>query len=88
MSRQNKIPYFLYNWRSAIVAFPAIFLYCGFLPLLKIFGIVNYSWLWALAPIWIPFFSFWIFVGFVAFLTLVVEIGFVILPDKSIIDGK
>lgn len=88
MSRQNKIPHFLYDWRSALVAFPAMFLYCGFLPVLKLCRIVSLSWFWALAPVWMPFVGFWLIVGFVCFAVLVTELGFEILPDENIFDGK
>lgn len=88
MSKQNKIPNFLYDWRSALIAFPSMFLYCGFLPLLKVFGIVKTAWVWALAPIWMPFVGFWLIVGFVCFVVLVTELGVEILPDKNIFDGK
>lgn len=88
MSKANKIPHFLYDWRSALVAFPAMFLYCGLLPILKLCGAVKMSWLWAFAPIWMPFLAFWLTVGFVAYLVLVTEIGFEIMPDKNIFDGK
>jgi len=88
MSRQNKIPHFLYDWRSALVAFPAMFLYCGFLPVLKFCGIVSLSWFWALAPIWMPFVAFWLIVGFICFVVLVTELGFEILPDENLLDGK
>ena len=88
MSRKNKIPYFLYNWRSAIVAFPCMALYCGFLPLLKVLNIVHISWALATFPIWGPFVGFFLIVGFVAFIALVTEIGFELLPDENILDGK
>ena len=88
MSRKDKVPRFLYDWRAAIVAFPAIAFYCGFIPLLKLCGVVKMSWLWALSPIWIPFAAFWIVVGFVAFLALVAEVGFLILPDENVIFEK
>lgn len=87
MSRADKTPRFLYDWRAAIVAFPAIAFYCGFVPLLKLFGVVKMSWLWALCPIWIPFAAFWIIVGFIAFVTIVTEIGFIIIPDGGLILG-
>ena len=88
MSRQNKIPNFLYNWRSAIIAFPAMFLYCGFLPLLKVLGAIKMAWIWTLAPIWMPFLGFWLIVGFVCFVVLVTELGFEIMPDEDLFDGK
>ena len=88
MSRKNQIPYFLYNRRSALVAFPAIFLYCSFLPILKFCGLISINWFWALAPIWAPFVGFWLVVGMIAFLVLVTEIGFEIMPDENIFDGK
>ena len=39
--------------------------FCGLLAIvfitLKLIGIINWSWLWVLAPIWIPF-VFWLVV--------------------------
>ena len=39
--------------------------FCGLLCIvfitLKLIGIINWSWLWVLAPIWIPF-VFWLVV--------------------------
>ena len=88
MSRQNKIPHFLYDWRSALIAFPSMLLYCGFIPVLKLCGVVSMNWFWALAPIWLPLLGFWLIVGMVAFIVLVTEIGFLIMPDVDIFDGK
>ena len=88
MSKQDKVSRFLYDWRSALVAFPSMLLYCGFLPLLKVLGIVKMAWIWALAPIWMPFLGFWMIVGLICFVVLVTELGFEILPDENIFDGK
>ena len=88
MSREDKTPYFLYDWKSALVAFPAMLAYVGLLPALKLSGAVEISWLWALSPFWVPFAAFWILVGFVSFVVLTVEICMEILPSKNFIDGK
>ena len=87
MSKTNKIPHFLYDWRSALIAFPAMFLYCGFLPILKLCGIISMNWVWTLAPIWMPLLGFWLIVGMVSFLVLVTEISFLIMPDEDIFEG-
>lgn len=83
MSKKDKIPYFLCDWRAAFVAFPAIVVYVGFLPALKMLGIIHVSWFLALAPAWVPFVSFWLITGFVAFLVLITELGFLLIPDKN-----
>ena len=83
MSRKDKIPRFLYDWRAAIIAWPAMAFYCGFLPLLKVLGIVKISWLWATAPMWGPLAIYWYFAGLTAFVVLFTELGFEILPDKE-----
>ena len=87
MSKHETL-YFLRDFRAAIVAFPAMLLYVGFLPALKLLGLLEISWIWALSPFWIPFLAFWTLIGFVSFLALVGEIGFWILPDKNYINGK
>ena len=81
MSRQNKVPSFLYDWRAAIIIWPAILFYCGFLPLLKVVGLIKISWLWALAPIWGPLAAYWYLVGLTAFVVLFTELSFEMLPD-------
>lgn len=75
---------FFCDWRSAIVAFPAIVIYSGLVPLLKLCDVVKISWLWALCPVWIPFVGLWATAGFIAFLALVTEIGFLIVPDEDL----
>lgn len=86
MFQANIMLKFLYNWRAAIIVFPALFLYCGFIPLLKACGAVKISWMWALCPIWAPFVAFWTIVGFIALTTVVCELGFLIFPDKNPMD--
>lgn len=88
MSRKDKIPRFLYDWRAAIIAWSAMAFYCGFFPLLKAIGVLKISWLWALAPVWIPFAAFWYLAGFTAFTVLFTELGLIILPDKEYKGGK
>jgi len=75
---------FFCDWRSAIVAFPAMAVYSGLVPLLKLCNVVKISWLWALCPVWIPFVAFWVTTGFIACLALVTEIGFLIVPDEDL----
>ena len=84
MSKASKVPRFLCNWRAAIIVFPAMALYCGFIPLLKACGAVKISWMWALCPIWAPFVAYWTIVVFIAFVAIISEIGFLILPDKNL----
>lgn len=40
---------------------------------LKLLGIVTFSWLWVLAPLWIPF-TIWLVIVVVVFITTMIKI--------------
>jgi hypothetical protein len=51
------------------------------LPILKLCGVIDWSWLWTLAPIWLPIalvLALLIFVAFGLFIVTPIMLGFVI----------
>lgn len=45
-----------------------ILLFCVLFVILKLFGVINWSWIWVLSPIWVPFtllfVAYWVIVIF------------------------
>jgi hypothetical protein len=45
-----------------------ILLFCTLFVILKLFGIISWSWIWVLSPIWVPFtllfVAYWVIVIF------------------------
>lgn len=56
MGKENKVNVSCYGTLNVIV-FLAFFI-------AKIFGYINWSWLWVLCPLWIPLVIFLCFLGF------------------------
>jgi hypothetical protein len=75
-------PYFL-DHKNLIFTGPAMVLYVGFLPVLKLCNVIHWPWLWTLAPVWFPFLSFWLLTELVSFVVLTTEICFLVFPDED-----